>query len=156
MELFREDLITTPRWNGEATRDYCPPEVLRCGAEPPEAESPAPPRIAAAVPQPTRELPADTGTVSLQQDRQGRFRCDLCGGGLKVISSRPQDGYRLRRYQCVGCTERITTVEVVVPGGINPHCSLDSAVARVMQVFVRRASLPVLERELRRRQEASQ
>ena len=39
---------------------------------------------------------------------------------LKCVDSRPKDGWRYRRYKCLSCGVRMTTVEVLVGEELGP------------------------------------
>lgn len=75
----------------------------------------------------------------------------VCGGNLRCINSRPHKGYRLRRYECTKCAERITTVEVEMPGDFNSKASVALAISRVTLHFVRNAPTEMLVREIKNR-----
>jgi hypothetical protein len=60
-------------------------------------------------------------------------------------------GYRLRRYECETCHERITTVEIEMPEDFNDKAGLELAVSRVVQYFVEKAPTITLSKELKKR-----
>lgn len=74
-----------------------------------------------------------------------------CGGFLRVINSRPANGYRIRRYECENCAGRITTVEIEMPEDFNPKAGIELEMSRVAQCLISKAPITALVRELKKR-----
>lgn len=104
--------------------------------------------------------------MATQQERE---TCAQCNGKLRCVNSRPRYAsvrpgpgareivkkgyYRLRRYECVDCKARVSTVEVPLEKALDPEDNHNSVVSRVLQYFVKQAPTITLltEVELRAR-----